>query len=659
MDYKSFKTCCLLIVLFFYTDFVVGQYSEKYRPQFHFSPQKGWIGDPDGLVFSQGIYHLFWWGHAISEDMVYWEELAHPMKGDDNSFSYFSGSVVVDKKNTAGFGDNSMVAIYTRHYPGDSLPEAQAISVSNDGVSFQYYDKNPVLETGEIFFRDPQVFWYPPQQKWVMVVSLPDKQVIELYESKNLKEWVYMSDFGPFGAQSEFWECPDLFQLSIDGDSANKKWVMLIGQGPNRVQYFLGNFDGEKFTLDTNTEEHLLKGTGLNGKLFEGFDGLDFGEWEVQGDAFGNSPTAINTSNSLGNSHAKSNNTNYKEGKLISPEFTIEHNAINFLIAGTDLSGQTGINLIIDNEIVKSTSGDNDDVFRWKGWDVHHFKGKNALIEIVHSGSSEKDFIAIDHIMFSDVLKNHRLEHALWLDFGPDFYAGRTWRDIDETSDRITILGWMGNWDYANLVPSDWGKGFQSIPRDMALKTFEDGIRIIQNPIPELQKLRKKYQQLSNLNIEGTTSIESFSPLKNMYELDITWDTSLNDSIFGLNLLVGEGRKLGVSYNPVTQNLNIDRTNCTDYVSNSEFNEVFPTTMSAIVAPVDNMLRLHILVDQSSVEIFTNHGEIVFSLLTFPNELQTGIEFFSNHGISRIADFKAWELASIWENKNKNINKNK
>jgi sucrose-6-phosphate hydrolase SacC (GH32 family) len=97
------------------------QYNEKYRPQFHFSPKKGWIGDPDGLVHSNGKYHLFWWGHAVSNDLVHWEELPYPMLGGDRSFSYFSGSVVVDKDNTAGFGANSMIAAYTMHKPGDSL----------------------------------------------------------------------------------------------------------------------------------------------------------------------------------------------------------------------------------------------------------------------------------------------------------------------------------------------------------------------------------------------------------------------------------------------------------------------------------------------------------------------------------------------------------
>jgi len=113
------------------------QYDEKYRPQFHFSPKKGWIGDPDGLIYTDSVYHLFWWGHATSKDMVYWEEQPYPMKGDDRSFSYFSGSTVVDKNNTAGFGANSMIAFYTMHRRGDSFRRLRAfllaaiVSISN------------------------------------------------------------------------------------------------------------------------------------------------------------------------------------------------------------------------------------------------------------------------------------------------------------------------------------------------------------------------------------------------------------------------------------------------------------------------------------------------------------------------------------------------
>jgi len=166
------------------------QYNEKYRPQFHFSPKSGWIGDPDGLVYFEGKYHLFWWGHAVSEDLVHWKELPYPMQGSDGSFSYFSGSVVIDKSNTAGFGPNSMIAFYTMHKRGDSLPETQGLSVSNDQINFNFYKGNPVLGVKKVFFRDPQVFWHEQTCKWIMVVTVPDQHKIHFYSSGNLKDTI-------------------------------------------------------------------------------------------------------------------------------------------------------------------------------------------------------------------------------------------------------------------------------------------------------------------------------------------------------------------------------------------------------------------------------------------------------------------------------------
>ena len=227
----------LLAVLTYAQDTPRDTMQEKYRPQYHFSPKKGWIGDPDGLVFTDGLFHLYWWGHAVSRDLVHWEEQPYPMKGGDGSFSYFSGSVVVDRDNTGGFGKNSMIAFYTKHFRGDSLPETQAISVSDDGgLSYHYYEHNPVLDINKVFFRDPQVFWHEPSKMWKMVISLPDVQQIHTYESSDLKQWHYSRTFGDLGAKNSFWDCPDLFEHPVLGSDGTKKWVILIGRGPNRVQ---------------------------------------------------------------------------------------------------------------------------------------------------------------------------------------------------------------------------------------------------------------------------------------------------------------------------------------------------------------------------------------------------------------------------------------
>ncbi|WP_181308005.1 glycoside hydrolase family 32 protein [Rufibacter sp. XAAS-G3-1] len=628
----------------------LAQYKEKYRPQFHFSPLKGWIGDPDGLVFTDGKYHLFWWGHAVSEDLVHWKELPYPMKGGDGSFSYFSGSVVVDRENTSGFGPKSMVAIYTRHMPGDSLPETQALSVSNDGIYFHYYQDNPVLDINKVFFRDPQVFWYEPQQKWIMVVVLPDVQKIQVYDSKDLKNWNFLSDFGGLGAQSAFWECPDLFELPVEGDGTEKRWVMLIGRGPNKVQYFVGSFDGETFKADEETAAYLSLGKGLPGEIFADFEERALHDWNASGDGFSQTPANLDSVVHLGTGFVSSYSRDSNTGTLTSSPFTISQNAINFLVAGgNDVKG-TAINLVVDGKVVRSTTGDNSSVFKWKGWDVHELKGKKATIQIIDNIAGGKwGYIAIDHILFSDLLMNQGLEHAIWIDYGTDFYAARTWRDIEKVSNRTVMLGWLGNWDYARVVPGSWGKGFESVPREIKLVKQPAGIRLMQRPIPELQKLRAGSYQFKNRNIKSTGPIKGFQPSQNTYELEVTFDTNTK-AVFGLNLLVGNGRKLVVQYDPATANLSLDRTLCTDFTANTKFNQKFPAKMNVAVAPQKGKLRLHILVDQSSVEVFTNKGEVVLSALTFPAESQTGIELFSSNGTTNVLEFKAWELSSIWTN---------
>jgi len=651
-SYICHKNTALLFALLLVTamQHLYAQYDEKYRPQFHFSPQKGWIGDPDGLVYTGGKYHLFWWGHAVSEDLVHWEELPYPMQGGSRAFSYFSGSVVVDKNNTAGFGANSMIAVYTMHYPGDSLPEQQAISVSNDRINFNFYEGNPVLDVRKIFFRDPQVFWHEPIQKWVMAVTVPDIKKIHFYSSRNLKEWVYMSEFGNLGPRSAFWECPDLLELDVEGEPGKKKWVLLIGQGPNRVQYFVGDFDGKQFRADDATVAFLKDGTGLAGKVFESFDATGYGTWKTTGTAFGSRPDDSDSVVRIGSGDANSRNGgNGKTGTLTSPVFTITEPVINFLIAGGNRPGKTCINLLVHQKVVRSATGDNSDLLKWNGWDVSDLKGEKAVIQIVDDASDEQwGTIRIDHILFSKVLHPKGLQHGLWLDYGTDFYATRSYRFPENPEHRPVFMGWMGNWDYARNVPSTWGKGFQSLPRAIALKKFPEGIRLVQSPIQALTKLRKKPVQFTNRAISGTRDITEFKPGRNTYEIDAVF-SSKAAAAFGFNLLVGEGRRLRLSYDPATSNLCIDRTNCTDFTGNVDFTQKFATKMYAPVTPENGQVRLHMLVDQSSVEVFTNQGKVVLSLVTYPSELQTGIQVFSEKGPARLISFTGWELSSIWD----------
>ena len=260
-------------------------YSEQHRPQFHFTPPQQWMNDPNGMVYYDGEYHLFYqhypdnnvwgpmhWGHAVSKDLVTWEQLPIALYPDSLGL-IFSGSAVIDWNNTSGFGKGDkppMVAIYTYHLMegeknGRHDFQTQGIAYSNDnGRTWTKYEGNPVIpNTDDIHdFRDPKVFWHTESEQWVMILAANDK--VMLYNSKDLKAWTFASEFGVgHGSQARPWECPDLFELKTeDGDS---KWVMIVSignriaeQAPNGgsgTQYFIGDFDGTTFT---NEEEESV-----------------------------------------------------------------------------------------------------------------------------------------------------------------------------------------------------------------------------------------------------------------------------------------------------------------------------------------------------------------------------------------------------------------
>jgi len=650
----------VLWVVFFCTIRLQAQYDEKYRPQFHLSSKSSSMADPKGLFIYDGKYHLFWygqWEHAITEDLVHWRELPKPMKGAPRPFSYFSGSVVVDKNNTSGFGKNSMIAVYTRHFPGDSLPETQAISVSTDGgVEFHYYDQNPVLDINKKYFRDPQVFWHKPSKMWKMVVALPDQHQIPIYESANLKEWKYCSSFGELGAKNSFWECPDFFELPILGSKGEKKWVMIIGRGPNKVQYFIGDFDGRTFTPDSQMSDYLKNGNGLKGMIYDDFESGTFTKWQVEGEAFAIRSKSTDGTDYLGNAYVGNLSKDNTTGNIRSKSFTIKRNAINFLIAGGQNPDSLCIRLIAGGKVCRTATGNNSSVFKWNGWDVRDLSEKEAYLEIIDMDNRNNNgSIAIDHIMFADNLFNLQSEHALWLDYGDDFYATRTWRNYDankKQGDSVILISWLGNWRYARIVPTSWGTGFQSVPRSIALKKFPEGIRIVQEPIAVLKGLRKDTIQFANRVIKGTMDIQEFKPSKNAYEIEAIFSTD-SSSVFGFNLLVGDGRKLKLSYDPRLSSFCIDRTNCTDFISNADFTKRFATKMFAPVEPEGNKLKLHIFVDQSSVEVFTNQGKVVLSAVTYPSPTQTGIQLFSEKGGTKLLSFKGWQINSIWMSSDK------
>ena len=241
-------------------------YNEQYRPQIHFTPAQNWMNDPNGMVYADGTYHLFYqynpqgndwgnmsWGHATSTDLMHWKEQAVAMTRDELG-AIFSGSAVIDKDNTAGFGANAMVALYTSAgETGDVAgKQQQSIAYSTDGgKTFTRYTGNPVIKNNDDNLRDPKVFWHADSKQWVMALAKGWARGVEFYGSTNLTSWNHLSTFVVDlpGRPNFQWECPDLIQMG-------NKWVLLVSVNPggpilgSGMMYFVGDFDGKEFKAD-------------------------------------------------------------------------------------------------------------------------------------------------------------------------------------------------------------------------------------------------------------------------------------------------------------------------------------------------------------------------------------------------------------------------
>ena len=249
---------------------------ETYRPVYHHTPMYGWMNDPNGMFYKDGVYHLYFqynpygsmwanmtWGHSTSTDLTHWTYEGTAIVPDAWG-AIFSGSCVVDKDNTAGFGKGAVVAFYTsaKSTPwGDVQSQSMAYSLDN-GKTFIKYEHNPILTSTERDFRDPKVFWYAPGKHWVMMLAVG--QEMQIYSSGNLKEWKKESSFGAMqGAHGGVWECPDLVEVAVEG-SKEKKWVLICNLNPggpfggSAAQYFVGSFDGKKFVNESPTQTKWL-----------------------------------------------------------------------------------------------------------------------------------------------------------------------------------------------------------------------------------------------------------------------------------------------------------------------------------------------------------------------------------------------------------------
>jgi fructan beta-fructosidase len=492
--------------------FAQDTYTEPWRLQFHFTPPKNFMNDPNGLVFYHGEYHLFYqynpqgtqwghmsWGHAVSPDMLHWKNLPIAIP-EQPEYMIYSGSAVVDWHNSSGLCSDAiqripscLIAIYTA--AGKDW-QRQNLAFSNDrGRTWTNFSGNPVADLKLPDFRDPKVFWYEPQKKWVMVAVAADEKKAVFLDSRDLKSWTLQGSFQDSHREKGQWECPDLFELAVNGDASNKRWVLIMNRNPGApaggtgTEYFVGQFDGKNFVNE----------------------------------------------------------------------------------------GQPG--------------------------------------------------------------------QELWADFGKDFYATNSFSDLPPTDGRRIWIGWISNWQYANREPTDVWRGAQSLPRELKLARYPEGIRLVQSPIAETAKLRQRELcRLSNLPVAAARqSLQQAQVRGSTLEIAAELAPESSNEI-GFRLRKGPVEETLVAFSSRIREVFIDRTK-SGMVS---FAPDFPGRHKAQVRE-NAKLSLHIFVDRSSLEVFINNGETVLTDRIYPQLSSDAIELYSDNDKGQVLSLSIWKLASVWQ----------
>jgi len=496
-------------------------YTEPHRPQFHFTPPAMWMNDPNGLVYLDGEYHLFYqyypddtvwgpmhWGHAVSRDLVRWEHLPIALYPDEHGY-IFSGSAVVDRDNTSGLGkdgDAPLVAIFTYHDPergkaGTNDHETQGIAYSHDrGRTWTKYEKNPVLPNvgRHRDFRDPNVFWHDDTQRWVMALSVSDH--VELWASPDLKDWTYLSSFGQeWGAHGGVWECPDLFPIDVEG-SDERRWVLILNlnpggpQGGSGTQYFVGDFDGTTFTLDER---------------------------------------------------------------------------------------------------------------------------------------------------FAATLESDK---AVWLDSGRDNYAGITWYGVPPEDGRRIFIGWMSNWDYAQQVPTSAWRSAMTVPRSLRLVSTDAGYRLHASPVRELEVLRRDPVALGERTFADEIDIAVHTP--SQAEVELVFDLASTDAReVGILLRNEAGEEYRIGFDLERAQFVSDRRNAGVHGFSDKFGD---RVHKAPRAGDSETLRMHLLLDVASVEMFADDGATVMTEIFFPSTQFNALSLYAEGGEARLVSATAYPLERIW-----------
>jgi len=487
-------------------------YDEPWRPQFHFTPPKNFMNDPNGLVYYKGEYHLFYqhnpqgtvwghmsWGHAISTDMLHWKNLPVAIAEEPGKFMIYSGSAVVDWQNSSGLctstqpqNPSCLIAIYTA---ASSDSQKQNLAFSNDrGRTWKNYAENPVADLNRPDFRDPKVFWYKPQKKWVMVAVLADERKAVFLDSRDLKTWALRGSFEAVGDQKGQWECPDLFELYVGAKAGEKKWVLVINRNPGApaggtgVEYFVGAFDGAHFVADNPAADRL------------------------------------------------------------------------------------------------------------------------------------------------------------WADYGKDFYATNSFSDLPVKDGRRIWMGWLSNWQYANSEPTATWRGAQSLPRELSLAQYPNGIRLVQKPVVETKRLRESIVlKLKDLSFPGASQAVNVA---NVHGETLEIETELapeGSKEIGFRLRKGGAEETLLGVKGRGKEIFIDRTRSGEV----SFAPEFAGRQSTTVRQRDRV-KLRVFLDRSSVEAFVNDGEVVLTDRIYPSPGSDGLQLYSADGRGKVISLSIWRLSSTW-----------
>ncbi|MEL7425662.1 MAG: glycoside hydrolase family 32 protein [Bacteroidota bacterium] len=654
----------------------VEYYQEQHRPQLHFSPDSMWMNDPNGMVFFDGEYHLFYqyypdstvwgpmhWGHAVSTDLMHWEHL--PIALYPDSLGYiFSGSAVVDWNNTSGLGKGNsppLIAIFTHHDPvgadaGDDDFQYQSIAYSIDkGRTWTKYDGNPVIPNPGIRdFRDPKVIWDDDSAQWVMVFAAYDH--VKLYGSSNLIDWMHLSDFGrEWGTHGGVWECPELFPITVEG-TTHKKWVLLSSINPGSpnggsgTQYFVGHFDGKDFTLDPDFEPSLGKVPAYvpNGDIIADFES-GYGAWTSTGEAFGpvpaggtlpnQNPVTAFTGNYLVNSFYGGDAA---KGTLTSPPFEITNEFINFQVAGGNHPEETYIELLINGKTLHTQTGNNSEKLVWTSWDVQDLVGQTAQIRLVDNRSDFWGHINADQFMFSDEAARAETEKAVWLEYGRDNYAGVTWSDIPQEDGRRIFMGWMSNWDYAMLVPTEKWRSAMTLPRVLKLISTSSGLRLEQAFPTELTKIRTEAESMIFSLADGERRPLELDPRQ--LELQVSLPQADKGQL-GIELNNTKGETYTIGFDFDKQAFFSDRTKS----GKVDFSAQFAKAIHYAPYQGDGKtIDLQLILDVASAELLADGGLTGMTDVFFPTEDFKKIVLFSQGVDLEEISVQAAILDSVW-----------